>query len=362
GAQESYSFSGMFAGEDIDPDTGLTYQWNRWRSEDGSRFISEDPIQDGTNYYAYAANSPLCYTDPWGLDVGFEGHEGSNEQAAAQGGQPGGEHGGGNGGGYHLETRTESLYTTTGYAGRITYSVMVKDNPSTQATNNAGGNAAAPYDPGTSSVAGTPISPSSSQNPSSGNHSGHGGGGNGSSISSQSTRTIPQLIAQGAVQSWNNAVTAANAVSQFIFGKDVGEAADEVVMALGPLAGTEEAISQAIAAAKSLPSAFRALIPAERSEAAAVSPGAIDLQWFASRINIGSLKELKQLVQELSKPGSKLSQQELDELRGLVDEYGGTLRLDLEGVKGSGVPPHAHIEGLGSKVKSRHIWLEDGVQ
>jgi len=24
--------------------------------------------------------------------------------------------------------------------------------------------------------------------------------------------------------------------------------------------------------------------------------------------------------------------------------------------------PHAHIEGLGSKVKSRHIWLEDGVQ
>ncbi|HUW44694.1 MAG TPA: hypothetical protein VMW50_02750, partial [Dehalococcoidia bacterium] len=47
GAQESYSFSGMFAGEDIDPDTGLTYQWNRWRSEDGSRFISEDPIQDG---------------------------------------------------------------------------------------------------------------------------------------------------------------------------------------------------------------------------------------------------------------------------------------------------------------------------
>ncbi len=44
--------------------------WNRWRSEDGSRFISEDPIQDGINYYAYAGNSPLCFTDPLGLDVG----------------------------------------------------------------------------------------------------------------------------------------------------------------------------------------------------------------------------------------------------------------------------------------------------
>ena len=121
GAQGSYSFSGMFAGEDIDPDTHLTYQWNRWRSEDGSSWLSEDPIQDGNNYYAYAANSPLNYTDPWGLDVGFEGHEGSNAQAAAQGGQPGGGHGGGNGGGYHLETRTEALYTTTGYAGSIPY-------------------------------------------------------------------------------------------------------------------------------------------------------------------------------------------------------------------------------------------------
>ena len=67
GAQGSLSFSGMYAGKDLDPDTGLTYHWNRWRSEDGSTFISEDPIQDGTNFYGYAGNSPLCFLDPTGL-------------------------------------------------------------------------------------------------------------------------------------------------------------------------------------------------------------------------------------------------------------------------------------------------------
>jgi len=67
GAQGSISFSGMFAGEDIDPDTGLTYHWNRWRSEDGSSFISEDPARDGINWYSYVRNSPLTSTDPTGL-------------------------------------------------------------------------------------------------------------------------------------------------------------------------------------------------------------------------------------------------------------------------------------------------------
>ena len=68
GAQGSLTFAGMFAGQDIDSDTGLTYHWNRWRSEDGSRFLSEDPAQDGINFYRYANNSPLCFTDPTGLD------------------------------------------------------------------------------------------------------------------------------------------------------------------------------------------------------------------------------------------------------------------------------------------------------
>jgi len=67
GAQGSIGFDGMFAGEDIDPDTHLTYHWNRWRSEDGSSFISEDPARDGINWYSYVRNSPLTSTDPTGL-------------------------------------------------------------------------------------------------------------------------------------------------------------------------------------------------------------------------------------------------------------------------------------------------------
>jgi hypothetical protein len=80
------------------------------------------------------------------------------------------------------------------------------------------------------------------------------------------------------------------------------------------------------------------------------------------RIQAGSLKEFKSLVNQLSKPSSKLTQQEFNELRALAQKHGGTLRVDLTGVKGTGVNPHVHIEGLGKSVESRHIWLETGVK
>ena len=57
----------MYTGCDYDADTGLTYHWNRWRSEDGSCFISEDPARDGANWYGYAGQNPMVYTDPTGL-------------------------------------------------------------------------------------------------------------------------------------------------------------------------------------------------------------------------------------------------------------------------------------------------------
>ncbi|MBO5482362.1 MAG: RHS repeat protein [Spirochaetaceae bacterium] len=60
-------FDGMYTGCDYDSDTGLTYHWNRWRSEDGSAFISEDPARDGANWYGYAGQNPMVYTDPTGL-------------------------------------------------------------------------------------------------------------------------------------------------------------------------------------------------------------------------------------------------------------------------------------------------------
>ena len=64
---DAIDFSGLYTGKDIDAETGLTYHWNRWRSEDGSCFISEDPARDGSNWYGYCGNNPMTYTDPTGL-------------------------------------------------------------------------------------------------------------------------------------------------------------------------------------------------------------------------------------------------------------------------------------------------------
>lgn len=60
-------FDGMYTGCDYDVETRLTYHWNRWRSEDGSCFISEDPIRDGLNWYVYCNGDPVNYFDNFGL-------------------------------------------------------------------------------------------------------------------------------------------------------------------------------------------------------------------------------------------------------------------------------------------------------
>jgi RHS repeat-associated protein len=78
--------------------------------------------------------------------------------------------------------------------------------------------------------------------------------------------------------------------------------------------------------------------------------------------SIKDLKSLKGLIKNLSKPDSKLTQQDLNDLREVVKQYGGQVRVDLTGVKGTGTTPHAHVEGLGSSVEARHIWLENGVK
>lgn len=67
GAEGPMLFNGMYTGKDIDPETGLTYHWNRWRSEDGSTFISEDPARDGVNWYGYCGANPMNAIDPSGL-------------------------------------------------------------------------------------------------------------------------------------------------------------------------------------------------------------------------------------------------------------------------------------------------------
>ncbi|MDA3812609.1 MAG: RHS repeat-associated core domain-containing protein [Spirochaetaceae bacterium] len=57
----------MYRGRKIDWDNGLYYFNARWYDPQLGRFITEDPIKDGLNWFAYANNNPLRYTDPTGL-------------------------------------------------------------------------------------------------------------------------------------------------------------------------------------------------------------------------------------------------------------------------------------------------------
>jgi RHS repeat-associated protein len=50
----------------FDGSTGLQQKGQRWYSPDLNRFISEDPIQDGSNWYAFAGNDPVNSADPSG--------------------------------------------------------------------------------------------------------------------------------------------------------------------------------------------------------------------------------------------------------------------------------------------------------
>jgi RHS repeat-associated protein len=57
-----------FTGKDFESLTGLYYFNARWYDPQLRRFISEDPIRDGVNWYVYAGNNPLRFVDPSGLE------------------------------------------------------------------------------------------------------------------------------------------------------------------------------------------------------------------------------------------------------------------------------------------------------
>jgi RHS repeat-associated protein len=60
-----------FAGRDIEPVGGLTYNRNRYYSTSSGRFISQDPIgfaAGDANLYRYVGNKPTMATDPSGLE------------------------------------------------------------------------------------------------------------------------------------------------------------------------------------------------------------------------------------------------------------------------------------------------------
>lgn len=64
---EALSFNGMYTGSQRDRETSLTYHWNRWQSEDGLTWLTQDPTRDGSNWFGYAGQNPVMYTDLTGL-------------------------------------------------------------------------------------------------------------------------------------------------------------------------------------------------------------------------------------------------------------------------------------------------------
>jgi len=56
-----------YCGESYDEETGLYYLRARYYDPSIGRFMSEDPAQDGLNWYVYCGNNPVMYIDPLGL-------------------------------------------------------------------------------------------------------------------------------------------------------------------------------------------------------------------------------------------------------------------------------------------------------
>ena len=69
-AWEPFGWAGD-AGCQTDADTGLVLMGHRLYDSRLGRFLSQDPIGDGDNWYAYCGNSPVNATDPTGLSQGL---------------------------------------------------------------------------------------------------------------------------------------------------------------------------------------------------------------------------------------------------------------------------------------------------
>ena len=58
-----------YCGEYTDPETGFVYLRNRYYNPATGRFITEDPVQDGANWYSYCGGNPVMLVDPDGLSI-----------------------------------------------------------------------------------------------------------------------------------------------------------------------------------------------------------------------------------------------------------------------------------------------------
>ena len=56
-----------YRGEYADAESGLIYLRARMYNPETGRFINEDPIRDGLNWYVYCGGNPVMFVDPWGM-------------------------------------------------------------------------------------------------------------------------------------------------------------------------------------------------------------------------------------------------------------------------------------------------------
>lgn len=72
-----YRFGGAWGYITDTPDSGLLQLGARYYWPELGRFVQQDPIGDGMNWYAYAGSNPVVYVDPEGLDyTDISGHIG----------------------------------------------------------------------------------------------------------------------------------------------------------------------------------------------------------------------------------------------------------------------------------------------
>ena len=64
-----YGLETGYTGKPYDAVTGLSDYGFRDYSPAHARFITEDPIRDGENWFAYVGNNPVNWIDPWGLSA-----------------------------------------------------------------------------------------------------------------------------------------------------------------------------------------------------------------------------------------------------------------------------------------------------
>ncbi len=62
-----------YRGEYHDTESGLIYLHNRYYDPEIGRFITEDPVKDGSNWYVYCGNNPIMFVDPSGLEITLSG-------------------------------------------------------------------------------------------------------------------------------------------------------------------------------------------------------------------------------------------------------------------------------------------------